>query len=55
MLNAPGTKRLTLTFDKLLSNVAFNFNLRRYTEADIQGLCAYLSRALQLDTSFTPG
>jgi hypothetical protein len=28
-LKAPGTKRLKLTFDKLLSNFAFKFNLRR--------------------------
>jgi hypothetical protein len=34
MLKAPGTKytkRLKLKCDELLSNVAFNFNLRRYT------------------------
>ena len=31
ILKAPGTKRLKLTYDNLLSNVAFNFNLRRYT------------------------
>jgi len=30
MLNAPGTKRLKLTYDKLLSTFAFNSNLRRY-------------------------
>ena len=32
-LNAPGTNRLTLKYDKLLSSFAFNFNLRRYTWA----------------------
>ena len=32
MLKAPGTKRLKLRCDKLLSDVVFNFNLRRYTE-----------------------
>jgi hypothetical protein len=26
----PGTKRLKLKYDEVLSNVAFNFNLRRY-------------------------
>jgi len=31
-LKAPGTKRLKLEHDKLLSNFAFNFNLRRYTK-----------------------
>ena len=29
---APGTKRLKLEYDKLLSSFAFKFNLRRYTE-----------------------
>jgi len=33
ILKPPGTKRLKLKYDKLLSNVAFNFNLRRYTVA----------------------
>ena len=31
-LKAPGTKRLRLKCDKLLSHFAFNFNLRRYTK-----------------------
>ena len=31
-LKAPRTKRLKLKYDELLSNVSFNFNLRRYTE-----------------------
>jgi hypothetical protein len=31
VLNAPGTKRLKLKHDKLLSSFAFNINLRRYT------------------------
>ena len=30
-LKAPGSERLKLKYDALLSNVAFNFNLRRYT------------------------
>ena len=33
VLNAPGTKCLKPQYDNLLSNVAFNFNLRRYMEA----------------------
>ena len=32
VLKAPGTKRLKLEYDKLLSNVAFNFNLCRYAK-----------------------
>jgi len=31
-LKAPGTKRLKLRCDKLLSDFAFKFNLRRYTQ-----------------------
>jgi len=31
MLKAPGTKRLKLKIDELLSSFAFNLNLRRYT------------------------
>ena len=30
MSNAPGTKRLKLTYEKLLSRLAFNLYLRRY-------------------------
>jgi hypothetical protein len=30
-LKPPGTKRLKLQYDGLLSSFAFNFNLRRYT------------------------
>jgi len=39
-LQAPGTKRLKLKYNKLLYLFAFNFNLRRYTEvaAKIQKL-----------------
>jgi len=33
MLTAPGTKRLKLKYDTLLSNFAFKFNLRRYNLA----------------------
>ena len=31
-LKAPGTKRLKLKYHELLSNFAFKFNLRRYSE-----------------------
>jgi len=37
-LIAPGSKRLKLDDDKLLSNFAFNFNLRRYNEGDEETL-----------------
>ena len=32
-LKAPGTERLKLQYEKLVSSVAFNFNLRRYSMA----------------------
>jgi len=31
-LTAPGVKRLKLKYDELLSNFAFNSNLRRYSK-----------------------
>ena len=34
----PGTKRLKLKCDELLSTSAFKFNLRRYNGVDKQGL-----------------
>ena len=34
-LKAPGTKRLKLKCDKLLSSLGFNFNLRRYAKAAV--------------------
>jgi len=40
-LKAPGNKRLKLKYDKLLSSVAFNWNLRRY----ISGAISTLGRA----------
>ena len=33
-LKAPGSKRFEIKYDQLLSNFAFKFNLRRYTEYD---------------------
>jgi len=35
-LKAPETKRLKLKHDEPLSNDAFNLNLRRYTELNLQ-------------------
>ena len=37
-MKAPGTKHLTLEYDKLLSNVAFKFKLRRYSKELIENL-----------------
>jgi len=37
-LKAPGTMPLTLKYDKLPSNSAFNFDLRRYTKVVELGL-----------------
>jgi len=39
-LKAPGSKRLKLEYDNLLSNSAFKLNLRRYTKVPlIDSLC----------------
>jgi len=38
-LKAPGTKRLKVEFDELLSSFAFNFNLRRYNEEEETPAC----------------
>ena len=35
-LKAPGTKRLKLKYDGLLSSFAFKFNLRRYNEVLVE-------------------
>jgi hypothetical protein len=42
---------LKLNYDKLLSNFAFNFELRRYTAApaDPQAASAYPGKAVQVD------
>jgi len=37
-LRAPGSKRLKLGYEKLLSNVGFDFNLRRYNAAVISSM-----------------
>jgi len=39
-LNAPGTKRLKLNYDKLLSSFAFSFNLRHYNLESKEGASA---------------
>ena len=36
VLKAPGIKLLKLEYDEPLSKFAFKFNLRRYTEADLE-------------------
>jgi len=35
-LKAPGTRRLRLNYDELLSSFAFKFNLRRYSKGTIK-------------------
>jgi hypothetical protein len=37
-MKAPGSKRLNLEHDKLVSNFAFKFNLRRYSEGLYEGI-----------------
>ena len=46
-MKAPGTKCLKLRHDQLLSNFAFNVNLRRYSMAEIRGLHERLLGALE--------
>jgi len=41
VFEAPGTKCLRLKYDKSLSNLTFNFNLRRYTAASSLSLSPY--------------
>jgi len=38
MLKPPGTKRLKLKHDELLSTSAFKFNLRRYVKGKLNGM-----------------
>jgi hypothetical protein len=50
----PGTTRLKLKCDKLLSSFAFSFNLRRYTVLAVSVASSHiqpnlLGRAVQLD------
>jgi hypothetical protein len=47
ILKVPGTKRLRLKYDNLLSNLAFNINLRRYTGV-LEGLDASLARGVPI-------
>jgi len=42
-LKAPGTKRVQLKYDHLLSRLDFSFNLRRYTKAIGHPLAKYAS------------
>ena len=43
-LKAPVTKRLKLKYDGPLSNIAFKFNLRRYTMGFMKTLNAIIQR-----------
>jgi hypothetical protein len=46
VLKAPGTQRLKLELEKLLSNFGFKFNLRRYTPAALGDTPAAAAAAL---------
>jgi hypothetical protein len=50
-LIAHGTKRLKLTYHKLLPTVAFNFNLRRYTGAAAEHRIEHLTSQLSALTA----
>jgi len=57
-MRAPGTKLVKLEYDKLISNFAFKFNLRRYTTAvirlrarlgpDVSLMCSHKAGCCQL-------
>ena len=51
-LTAPGTERLILKYDDLLSNCAFNIDLRRYTGV-LEGLDASLQRGVPIALSLS--
>jgi hypothetical protein len=54
-LKAPGTLRLNLKSDELLSNVAFNFNLRRNTtDAAARGIATIADRPRRCWVGTTP-
>jgi len=55
-LKAPGTKRLKLSYDGPPSNLAFKFNLRRYSEGfkDLHGTIIYDPRFDTTDGTTTP-
>jgi len=47
-LKAPGTKRLQLKYDKLLTIFAFNFNLRRYMKGVLDEFGGVSAQVLDL-------
>jgi len=51
-LKAPGCERLKLTLDALLSNVDFNFNLRRFNKAEKDTLAAFDGKADKEEKEF---
>jgi hypothetical protein len=51
-LKAPGTKRLTLKSDELLSNFAFKFSFRRYTQVFWLMMATSLSWSIWMPTFF---
>jgi len=44
-LNAPGTRRLKLKYDQVVSNFAFKFNLRPYTMGAAVAAAWFLANA----------
>jgi hypothetical protein len=51
--NPPGTQHLTLTFNKMLSNVAFKINLRRYTKVRAEARRVMTPEVLAAAGAFT--
>jgi hypothetical protein len=56
-LKAPGSKRSKLKCDRLLRSCAFNFILRRYIPARIEGVKVYDTNdgSVEIDLQVRPG
>ena len=50
-MKTPGTKCLKLTYDELLSNFAFKFNLRRYSMGRFSKITKFVEYPMELDLS----
>jgi hypothetical protein len=53
VLNAPGSPLLKLSYDGLLSNLAFNFNLRHYSLAGLLTAGDFTNKDVYLAGAYT--
>jgi len=54
-LKAPGTQRLKLKYDELLSSFAFNFNLSHYVALDYEVAVTDVAAGVDMHTSIKVG